>query len=123
MVLISDYGPNIIILTRSVFFSYFSQLAGSGQEMRELVRHSYHQLVLMLVTAVQGFSALNEKWVLSTLFLNTKLCALKVTNNKYAIQGTADAFLMKTSALVLIYNSFFSLCPSCLMSVISSLCL
>lgn len=60
----------IIILTLSFFLSYFSQLAGSGQEMRELVRHSHHQLVLMLVAAVQGFNALNEKWVLSPLFLN-----------------------------------------------------
>ncbi|XP_056141323.1 zinc finger ZZ-type and EF-hand domain-containing protein 1 isoform X2 [Lampris incognitus] len=42
------------------FTGYFSQLSGSGQELREEVRHSYHQLVLMLVEAVQGFSGLNE---------------------------------------------------------------
>uniref|UniRef100_A0A671K9G3 Zinc finger ZZ-type and EF-hand domain-containing protein 1-like n=1 Tax=Sinocyclocheilus anshuiensis TaxID=1608454 RepID=A0A671K9G3_9TELE len=49
------------------FTNYFSQLVGSGQEMRELVRHSYHQLVLMLVEAVQSFNALNEKALLPAL--------------------------------------------------------
>nr|XP_055055394.1 zinc finger ZZ-type and EF-hand domain-containing protein 1 isoform X3 [Misgurnus anguillicaudatus] len=49
------------------FTNYFSQLAGSGKEMRQLVRHSYHQLVLMLVEAVQGFNALNEKVLLPAL--------------------------------------------------------
>ncbi|XP_056603284.1 zinc finger ZZ-type and EF-hand domain-containing protein 1 isoform X1 [Triplophysa dalaica] len=49
------------------FTNYFSQLAGSGKEMRELVRHSYHLLVLMLVEAVQGFNALNEKVLLPAL--------------------------------------------------------
>lgn len=44
-----------------VFFSYFSQLSDSGQKLGEEVRRSYHQLVLMLVEAVQGFSSLNEK--------------------------------------------------------------
>lgn len=41
--------------------SYFSQLSDSGQQLGEEVRRSYHQLVLMLVEAVQGFSSLNEK--------------------------------------------------------------
>uniref|UniRef100_A0A673GTN3 Zinc finger ZZ-type and EF-hand domain-containing protein 1-like n=1 Tax=Sinocyclocheilus rhinocerous TaxID=307959 RepID=A0A673GTN3_9TELE len=49
------------------FTNYFSQLVGSGQEMRELVRHSYHLLVLMLVEAVQSFNALNEKALLPAL--------------------------------------------------------
>ncbi|KAJ8343042.1 hypothetical protein SKAU_G00329700 [Synaphobranchus kaupii] len=49
------------------FTSYFAQLSGSGQELREEVRRSYHQLVLMLVEAVQGFSALNEKALLPAL--------------------------------------------------------
>lgn len=44
-----------------VFSSYFSQLSDSGQKLGEEVRRSYHQLVLMLVEAVQGFSSLNEK--------------------------------------------------------------
>lgn len=44
-----------------VLFSYFSQLSDSGQKLGEEVRRSYHQLVLMLVEAVQGFSSLNEK--------------------------------------------------------------
>lgn len=41
--------------------SYFSQLSDSGQKLGEEVRQSYHQLVLMLVEAVQGFSSLSEK--------------------------------------------------------------
>lgn len=47
-------------------FSYFSQLSDSGHKMGVEVRHSYHQLVLMLVEAVQSFSNLNEKWVSSS---------------------------------------------------------
>lgn len=43
------------------YFRYFSQLSDTGQKLRVNVRHSYHQLVLMLVEAVQSFSNLNEK--------------------------------------------------------------
>uniref|UniRef100_A0A8C9XCD2 Zinc finger ZZ-type and EF-hand domain containing 1 n=1 Tax=Sander lucioperca TaxID=283035 RepID=A0A8C9XCD2_SANLU len=49
------------------FTSYFSQLSDSGQKLGEEVRRSYHQLVLMLVEAVQGFSSLNEKALLPAL--------------------------------------------------------
>lgn len=42
-------------------FSYFSQLSDSGHKLGGEVRRSYHQLVLMLVEAVQSFSNLNEK--------------------------------------------------------------
>ncbi|XP_056313919.1 zinc finger ZZ-type and EF-hand domain-containing protein 1 [Danio aesculapii] len=56
-----------VLACQKDFTNYFSQLVGSGQEMRERVRHSYHQLVLMLVEAVQGFSALNEKVLLPAL--------------------------------------------------------
>uniref|UniRef100_A0A3Q3EHT6 Zinc finger, ZZ-type with EF hand domain 1 n=1 Tax=Labrus bergylta TaxID=56723 RepID=A0A3Q3EHT6_9LABR len=49
------------------FTSYFSQLSDSGQKLREEVRRSYHQLVLMLVGAVQAFSSLNEKALLPAL--------------------------------------------------------
>lgn len=44
-----------------LFFSYFSQLSDCGQKLGTEVRLSYHELVLMLVEAVQGFSSLNEK--------------------------------------------------------------
>lgn len=44
-----------------LFFSYFSQLSDGGHKLGVEVRHSYHQLVLMLVEAVQSFSNLNEK--------------------------------------------------------------
>lgn len=46
-----------------LFFSYFSQLSDCGQKLGMEVRRSYHELVFMLVEAVQGFSSLNEKYV------------------------------------------------------------
>uniref|UniRef100_A0A665UZ45 Zinc finger, ZZ-type with EF hand domain 1 n=1 Tax=Echeneis naucrates TaxID=173247 RepID=A0A665UZ45_ECHNA len=49
------------------FTSYFSQLSDSGQKLGVEVRHSYHQLVLMLVEAVQGFNSLTEKALLPAL--------------------------------------------------------
>nr|XP_046267619.1 zinc finger ZZ-type and EF-hand domain-containing protein 1 [Scatophagus argus] len=49
------------------FTSYFSQLSDCGQKLGEEVRRSYHQLVLMLVEAVQGFSSVNEKALLPAL--------------------------------------------------------
>ncbi|KAM3601090.1 uncharacterized protein V6R79_007539 [Siganus canaliculatus] len=49
------------------FTSYFSQLSDSGEKLGEEVRRSYHQLILMLVEAVQGFSSLNEKALLPAL--------------------------------------------------------
>ncbi|XP_028276707.1 zinc finger ZZ-type and EF-hand domain-containing protein 1 [Parambassis ranga] len=49
------------------FTSYFSQLSDSGQKLGEEVRRSYHQLVLTLVDAVQGFNRLNEKALLPAL--------------------------------------------------------
>ncbi|XP_054611299.1 zinc finger ZZ-type and EF-hand domain-containing protein 1 [Dunckerocampus dactyliophorus] len=49
------------------FTSYFSQLSDSERELGEQVRRSYHQLILILVEAVQGFSSLNEKTLLPAL--------------------------------------------------------
>uniref|UniRef100_H3CSZ8 Zinc finger ZZ-type and EF-hand domain containing 1 n=1 Tax=Tetraodon nigroviridis TaxID=99883 RepID=H3CSZ8_TETNG len=49
------------------FTGYFSQLSDSGHKLGVEVRHSYHQLVLMLVEAVQSFSNLSEKALLPAL--------------------------------------------------------
>ncbi|XP_061557820.1 zinc finger ZZ-type and EF-hand domain-containing protein 1 isoform X2 [Phycodurus eques] len=49
------------------FTSYFSQLSDSGRELGAQVRRSYHQLVLILVEAVQGFTCLNDKALLPAL--------------------------------------------------------
>ncbi|KAM9441391.1 zinc finger ZZ-type and EF-hand domain-containing protein 1 isoform 2-T2 [Clarias gariepinus] len=49
------------------FTNYFSQLSGCGPDLKELVRSSYHQLIRMLVEAVQGFSKLNDKVLLPAL--------------------------------------------------------
>uniref|UniRef100_A0A3Q2PLQ1 Zinc finger ZZ-type and EF-hand domain containing 1 n=1 Tax=Fundulus heteroclitus TaxID=8078 RepID=A0A3Q2PLQ1_FUNHE len=59
------FQPHCILFLQELLacqkdFTYFSQLSDSGQELGEEVRRSYHQLVLMLVEAVQGFSSLNE---------------------------------------------------------------
>ncbi|CAL8266701.1 unnamed protein product [Merluccius merluccius] len=56
-----------LLACQKEFNGYFSQLSGSGQELREEVRRSYHQLVLMLVEAVHGFNGLNEKALLPAL--------------------------------------------------------
>uniref|UniRef100_A0A1A8J7V9 Zinc finger, ZZ-type with EF hand domain 1 n=1 Tax=Nothobranchius kuhntae TaxID=321403 RepID=A0A1A8J7V9_NOTKU len=49
------------------FTSYFTQLSDSGHKLGEEVRRSYHQLLLMLVEAVQSFSSLNEEALLPAL--------------------------------------------------------
>uniref|UniRef100_A0A3B4C7N7 Zinc finger, ZZ-type with EF hand domain 1 n=1 Tax=Pygocentrus nattereri TaxID=42514 RepID=A0A3B4C7N7_PYGNA len=49
------------------FTNYFSQLSGCGPELKEQIRRSYHQIILMLVEAVQGFSALSDKALLPAL--------------------------------------------------------
>ncbi|XP_061104197.1 zinc finger ZZ-type and EF-hand domain-containing protein 1 isoform X3 [Conger conger] len=67
------------------FTSYFAQLSGSGQELREEVRRSYHQLVLMLVEAVQGFSALNEKSLLPALS-SVQTCLLHLLDMSWEAQ-------------------------------------
>ncbi|XP_061904470.1 zinc finger ZZ-type and EF-hand domain-containing protein 1 isoform X2 [Entelurus aequoreus] len=65
-------GPCILFLQELLtcqkdFSSYFSQLSDSGRELGEQVRQSYHQLLLILVEAVQGFNSLNEKALLPAL--------------------------------------------------------
>ncbi|XP_035382867.1 zinc finger ZZ-type and EF-hand domain-containing protein 1 isoform X1 [Electrophorus electricus] len=49
------------------FTNYFSQLSGCGPALKDQIRRSYHQLILMLVEAVQGFSALSDKALLPAL--------------------------------------------------------
>ncbi|KAM4546819.1 zinc finger ZZ-type and EF-hand domain-containing protein 1 [Fundulus diaphanus] len=67
------------------FTSYFSQLSDSGQELGEEVRRSYHQLVLMLVEAVQGFSSLNEKALLPALSC-VQSCFLHLLDMNWEVQ-------------------------------------
>ncbi|KAM6970616.1 zinc finger ZZ-type and EF-hand domain-containing protein 1 [Aplochiton taeniatus] len=70
------------------FTSYFSQLSGSGQELREEVRKSYHRLILMLVEAVQGFSGLNEKVLLPALSC-VQTCLLHLLDTSWEAQDLA----------------------------------
>uniref|UniRef100_A0A8C2ZSW0 Zinc finger ZZ-type and EF-hand domain containing 1 n=1 Tax=Cyclopterus lumpus TaxID=8103 RepID=A0A8C2ZSW0_CYCLU len=73
------------------FTSYFSQLSDSGQKLGEEVRRSYHQLVLMLVEAVQGFSSLNEKALLPALSC-VQTCLLHLLDMSWEVQDL-DLFL------------------------------
>ncbi|XP_037544055.1 zinc finger ZZ-type and EF-hand domain-containing protein 1 [Nematolebias whitei] len=67
------------------FTSYFSQLSDSGHKLGEEVRHSYHQLVLMLMKAVQGFSVLNEKALLPALSC-VQTCLLHLLAMNWEVQ-------------------------------------
>ncbi|MED6251647.1 hypothetical protein ATANTOWER_000902, partial [Ataeniobius toweri] len=67
------------------FTSYFSQLSDSGQKLGEEVRRSYHQLVLMLVEAAQGFSSLNEKALLPALSC-VQSCFLHLLDINWEVQ-------------------------------------
>ncbi|XP_061596133.1 zinc finger ZZ-type and EF-hand domain-containing protein 1 isoform X1 [Cololabis saira] len=82
------------------FTSYFSQLSDSGQNLGEEVRSSYHQLVLMLVEAVQGFSSLNEKALLPALsFVQT--CLLHLLDMNWEVQDLPLFLSIKLPDLLL----------------------
>uniref|UniRef100_A0A667Z8A4 Zinc finger ZZ-type and EF-hand domain containing 1 n=1 Tax=Myripristis murdjan TaxID=586833 RepID=A0A667Z8A4_9TELE len=82
------------------FTSYFSQLSGSGQELREEVRRSYHQLVLMLVVAVQGFSSLSEKALLPALSC-VQTCLLHLLDMSWEVQDLPLFLKIKLPDLLL----------------------
>ncbi|RVE63589.1 hypothetical protein OJAV_G00137730 [Oryzias javanicus] len=67
------------------FTSYFSQLSDSGQKLGGEVRSSYHQLVLMLVEAVQNFNSLNEKALLPALSC-VQTCLLHLLDMNWEVQ-------------------------------------
>nr|XP_015223248.1 PREDICTED: zinc finger ZZ-type and EF-hand domain-containing protein 1 isoform X1 [Lepisosteus oculatus] len=67
------------------FTSYFAQLAGSGHRLRDEVRQSYHDLVLILVDAVQGFSILDDKSLLPALSC-VQTCLLHLLDMCWEVQ-------------------------------------
>ncbi|XP_049325560.1 zinc finger ZZ-type and EF-hand domain-containing protein 1 [Astyanax mexicanus] len=67
------------------FTNYFSQLSGCGLELKEQIRRSYHQLILMLVDAVQGFNALNDKVLLPALSC-AQTCLLHLLDMSWEVQ-------------------------------------
>ncbi|XP_053474575.1 zinc finger ZZ-type and EF-hand domain-containing protein 1 isoform X2 [Ictalurus furcatus] len=67
------------------FTNYFSQLSGCGLDLREQVRSSYHQLIRMLVEAVQGFSELNDKVLLPALSC-VQTCLLHLLDMSWEVQ-------------------------------------
>ncbi|KAK2828812.1 hypothetical protein Q5P01_019846 [Channa striata] len=82
------------------FTSYFSQLSDSGQKLGEEVRHSYHQLVLMLVEAVQDFSSLNEKALLPALSC-VQTCLLHLLDMSWEVHDLALFMEIKLPDLLL----------------------
>ncbi|XP_035523211.1 zinc finger ZZ-type and EF-hand domain-containing protein 1 isoform X1 [Morone saxatilis] len=82
------------------FTSYFSQLSDSGQKLGEEVRRSYHQLVLMLVEAVQGFSSLNEKALLPALSC-VQTCLLHLLDMNWEVHDLPLFLTIKLPDLLL----------------------
>ncbi|XP_066513503.1 zinc finger ZZ-type and EF-hand domain-containing protein 1 [Hoplias malabaricus] len=67
------------------FTNYFSQLSGCGLELKEQIRRSYHQLILMLVEAVQSFTSLNDKVLLPALSC-AQTCLLHLLDMSWEVQ-------------------------------------
>ncbi|XP_031428595.1 zinc finger ZZ-type and EF-hand domain-containing protein 1, partial [Clupea harengus] len=82
------------------FSSYFSQLSGCGQELREQVRSSYHRLVLMLVEAVQSFSSLNAKVLLPALSC-VQTCLLHLLDMSWEVEDLSLFLDIKLPDLLL----------------------
>ncbi|XP_076130954.1 zinc finger ZZ-type and EF-hand domain-containing protein 1 isoform X1 [Alosa pseudoharengus] len=82
------------------FSSYFSQLSGCGQELREQVRRSYHRLVLMLVEAVQSFSSLNAKVLLPALSC-VQTCLLHLLDMSWEVEDLSLFLDIKLPDLLL----------------------
>ncbi|XP_010745158.2 zinc finger ZZ-type and EF-hand domain-containing protein 1 isoform X1 [Larimichthys crocea] len=82
------------------FTSYFSQLSDNGQKLGEEVRSSYHQLVLMLVGAVQGFSNLNEKALLPALSC-VQTCLLHLLDMSWEVHDLSLFLNIKLPDLLL----------------------
>ncbi|KAF3706699.1 Zinc finger ZZ-type and EF-hand domain-containing protein 1 [Channa argus] len=82
------------------FTSYFSQLSDSGQKLGEEVRHSYHQLVLMLVAAVQDFNSLNEKALLPALSC-VQTCLLHLLDMSWEVHDLTLFMEIKLPGLLL----------------------
>uniref|UniRef100_H2M814 Zinc finger ZZ-type and EF-hand domain containing 1 n=1 Tax=Oryzias latipes TaxID=8090 RepID=H2M814_ORYLA len=82
------------------FTSYYSQLSDSGQKLGEEVRSSYHQLVLMLVEAVQSFNSLNEKALLPALSC-VQTCLLHLLDMNWEVQDLPLFQSIKLSDLLL----------------------
>uniref|UniRef100_A0A8C9TVL8 Zinc finger ZZ-type and EF-hand domain containing 1 n=1 Tax=Scleropages formosus TaxID=113540 RepID=A0A8C9TVL8_SCLFO len=82
------------------FTSYFAQLSGSGEELQDKVRRSYHQLVLTLVDGVQSFSSLNEKSLLPALSC-VQTCLLHLLDMTWEVQDLSLFLDIKLPDLLL----------------------
>ncbi|XP_069470819.1 zinc finger ZZ-type and EF-hand domain-containing protein 1 isoform X2 [Ambystoma mexicanum] len=56
-----------ILSCQKDFANYFGHLEGCGAELHKQIRKSYYQLVLLLVNAVKGFSAIGDRSLLPAL--------------------------------------------------------
>uniref|UniRef100_A0A1A8QPS9 Zinc finger, ZZ-type with EF hand domain 1 n=4 Tax=Nothobranchiidae TaxID=405002 RepID=A0A1A8QPS9_9TELE len=82
------------------FTSYFTQLSDSGHKLGEEVRRSYHQLLLMLVEAVQSFSSLNEEALLPALSC-VQTCLLHLLDINWEVQDLPLFLNIKLPELLL----------------------
>ncbi|XP_063059602.1 zinc finger ZZ-type and EF-hand domain-containing protein 1 [Engraulis encrasicolus] len=82
------------------FSSYFSQLSGCGQDLRDEVRRSYHRLVLMLVEAVQTFGSLNTKILLPALSC-VQTCLLHLLDMSWEVEDLSLFLDIKLPDLLL----------------------
>ncbi|XP_057676700.1 zinc finger ZZ-type and EF-hand domain-containing protein 1 isoform X1 [Corythoichthys intestinalis] len=82
------------------FTSYFSELSDSGRKLGKQVRQSYHQLVLILVEAVQGFSSLNEKALLPALSC-VQTCLLHLVDINWDVHDASLFLNIKLPELLL----------------------
>uniref|UniRef100_A0A3P9L8A9 Zinc finger, ZZ-type with EF hand domain 1 n=1 Tax=Oryzias latipes TaxID=8090 RepID=A0A3P9L8A9_ORYLA len=87
------------LLTCQKDFTYYSQLSDSGQKLGEEVRSSYHQLVLMLVEAVQSFNSLNEALLPALSCVQT--CLLHLLDMNWEVQDLPLFQSIKLSDLLL----------------------
>uniref|UniRef100_A0A1A8Q997 Zinc finger, ZZ-type with EF hand domain 1 n=1 Tax=Nothobranchius rachovii TaxID=451742 RepID=A0A1A8Q997_9TELE len=79
---------------------YFTQLSDSGHKLGEEVRRSYHQLLLMLVEAVQSFSSLNEEALLPALSC-VQTCLLHLLDINWEVQDLPLFLNIKLPELLL----------------------
>ncbi|MGH0151979.1 UNVERIFIED_CONTAM: hypothetical protein FKN15_040264 [Acipenser sinensis] len=82
------------------FTSYFRHLDGCGKQLREEVRQSFYQLVLLLLNAVQSFNNLHDKTLLPALSC-VQTCLLHLLDMSWEVQDLSLFIDIKLPDLLL----------------------
>ncbi|XP_058857578.1 zinc finger ZZ-type and EF-hand domain-containing protein 1-like isoform X1 [Acipenser ruthenus] len=82
------------------FTSYFRHLDGCGKQLRQEVRQSFYQLVLLLLNAVQSFNNLHDKTLLPALSC-VQTCLLHLLDMSWEVQDLALFIDIKLPDLLL----------------------